>query len=120
MKNIFFDLLLGYYSHSKNDEIIANNIVNMNPYNANEIKSSAFMENDDKDTLLIKFWDISFEKYGTARISFLNLNKTKAKWVLGPYEREQVRIIMDGTPYKIPPEGYSVPTEMILEKVIEN
>ena len=115
-----FDLLKGYYLFSKNDKEIANTILTMNPNDPNEKKSSAFMENDEDEILLIKFWDASFKKYGTARLTFLNPEKTKVKWVLGPYEREQINIITDVTTYKEPPEGYSVPKEMILEKVVKN
>lgn len=119
LENIYVDLLMGYYLYSIEGDLISNTIASMNPEDPNERKSSGNIENEYENILLIKFWDASFEKLGTARMSFLNEEKTRVKWKLGNYEREQVRIITADNSYREIPKGFSVPTEMILEKVDE-
>ncbi|WP_394973256.1 DUF6705 family protein [uncultured Croceitalea sp.] len=114
------DIVKGYYSYTVNDSLITNTISTMEPDNPEEKNSFSYMEHRGENILMINFWDAEYGKYGTARMTFLNGgDKTKAKWTLGRYEREQLLFIPDVSTYVEPPEGFSVPTEMILEKVEE-
>ncbi|WP_350290264.1 DUF6705 family protein [uncultured Croceitalea sp.] len=113
---IAMDIILGSYLYVKNRDTIHNSI--RNQYSFKYDNSNSFgghMENDIENNLILNFKDFSYKKNGTARIHFLNENKTKAKWILSMYEREQLRILDDSSPI-IPSEGFSVPIEMILTK----
>lgn len=115
---IAMDIVLVTHLYVKDKDTIHNSIYDFKGYHSRKQKiSSGNLENDSKNVLLINFNDFTNKKRGTARVSFLNEDKTRIKWVLGKYEREQLDLgFTFDKPFIIPREGYSVPTEMLLTK----
>ena len=116
----FSDQIVGWHSYSKNNQVVESSTDKSRPifltWNDAHDNSTLIGGVKVSDTKVwLYFDDISRNKSGKATLEMVAGKTDELRWTLT--ERERMNVIINGVPLNKPvPEGFTVPTNLILKK----
>ena len=116
----YSDQIVGWHSYSKNNQVVESSTDKSRPIfltwsdaHKNSTLIGGIKVSDTK--VWFDFHDLTKNKYGKATIEMVAGKTDELRWTLT--EMERMNVIINGVPSSPPvPEGFTVPTNLILKK----